>query len=144
MALRLLRSSAREKKARRMRGAGRRRKGRETSPSHVRSRSFSLSCRNGVAFRGFRFWPWREVRVSCDPVEQRQELSHRRHHGPFVGMPLRAFLAVVCAQDRVPHKGGRRRHVERVAHVLATAPYSPKPIPGPALVFLRRDADEPV
>ena len=103
-----------------------------------------LSADSGVPLRGFRLWSRFEGRVSGDPVQERQQLAHGRDDGPLVRMSLGPFPAVVAAEDRVPHDRRDRRHVERVAHASAPAPYPPLPFLRPALPLLRRDADEPV
>ena len=133
-----------EKTGRRMRGAGGKEEGRRNRTLTGILRRFSPSADPGVEFRGFRLGSRDEVRVPGNPVEKRQQLSHRRDHRPLVGMPLRARPAVVRAKDGVPHDGRDAGHVERVPDVLASAPDPPLPFLCSALPLLGSDADKPV
>ena len=140
------RSIARQRKEKVARRIGVRGKeeGRGNQPRVSGSCRLSLSpsgrvplCRLGLGGR-------HEVRIPCDPVQQRQQLAHRRDHRPLVGMSFGTFLAVVCSEFRVPQERGRCGHVERVAHVLAASPDLSLPFLGSALPLFWRDADEPV
>lgn len=140
------RSIARQRKEKVARRIGVRGKeeGRENQPRVSGSYRLSLSPGGRVPLRRLGLRVRHEVRISCDPVQQRQQLAHRRNHRPLVGMSFSTLFAVVCSELRVPHERGRCGHVERVAHVLAASPDLSLPFLGSALLLFWHDADEPV